>query len=97
MHYILFYDYVPDYMQRRGAFRGAHVAHAQPYLDRGELFLAGAFDDPADGAALIFSADTPQVAKHFARADPYVLNGLVSSWSVREWTTVLGRDAAQPL
>jgi len=33
----------------------------------------------------------------FAAADPYVTNGLVRRWRVREWTTVIGRDAAVPL
>jgi hypothetical protein len=26
-----------------------------------------------------------------------VLNGLVKSWRVREWTTVVGKDAARPI
>jgi len=97
MHYILFYDYVPDYLERRGAFRDAHLAHARPYLDRGELFIGGAFANPADGAAIVFKADSPQLAEDFARADPYVLNGIVTGWRVREWTTVVGRDAAVPV
>ena len=48
-------------------------------------------------AAIVFKADTPAVAEAFAKADPYVLNGLVTSWRVREWTTVVGRDAEHPL
>ena len=97
MHYILFYDYVPDYMERRGEFRDEHVALVGKAIDRGELFLGGAFANPADGAAIVFKADTPEVAEAFAEADPYVLNGLVTSWRVREWTTVVGRDAEHPL
>ena len=45
-HWILFYDYVPDYLERRGAIRGEHFAHATAYKDRGELLMAGAFTDP---------------------------------------------------
>ena len=97
MHFILFYDYVPEYMDRRGEFRDDHLDYLKPYLERGELFLAGAFAAPADGAALVFRADTREVAEAFARSDPYVLNGLVTSWRVREWTTVVGRDAEQPI
>jgi len=97
MHYILFYDYVPDYMERRGALRDAHMARVKASIDRGELFLGGAFADPADGAAIVFSGDTPAGAINFAEADPYVRNGLVTRWWVREWTTVVGRDAAQPV
>ena len=49
MHYVLFYDYVPDYMERRGEFRDTHVALVRKSIDRGELFLGGAFANPADG------------------------------------------------
>jgi len=97
MHYILFYDYVPDYLERRGQFRDAHMARVKTSIERGELFLGGAFADPADGAAIVFSGETPAVAEDFAKSDPYVLNGLVTGWRVREWTTVVGRDAARPV
>ncbi|MCC7253675.1 YciI-like protein [Hyphomicrobium sp.] len=97
MHYVLFYDYVPDYLERRGALREAHVALAKATIARGELFLGGAFAGPADGAMIVFSGDSPAVAENFAKADPYVSNGLVTRWWVREWTTVVGKDAAQPV
>ena len=50
--------------------------------------------NPADGAALLFQGDSPKVAEDFARNDPYVINGVVKSWRVREWTTVVGDGAA---
>jgi uncharacterized protein YciI len=28
-------------------------------------------------------------AERFARADPYVVNGLVTSWAARPWTVVV--------
>jgi uncharacterized protein YciI len=46
---------------------------------------------------LLFKGDSLQVAETFAQADPYVTNGLVVRWRVREWTTVAGEDAAHPL
>jgi uncharacterized protein YciI len=97
MHWLLFYDYVPDYLERRGAVRNAHLAHAMPYLDRGELVLGGALANPADGAVLLFRSEGPEAAEQFAEADPYVMRGLVTRWQVREWTTVVGADAATPL
>lgn len=97
MHYILFYNYVPDYLEQRGEFREQHMAHAKAYLDRGQFFLGGAYADPADGAAIIFNADSREVPETFAKTDPYVVNGLVTSWQVREWTTVAGKDANNPL
>ena len=96
MHYLLFYDVVPDYLTRRVPLRTAHLAHAQAAVDRGELLLAGALADPADRAVLLFQGSAPSVAEEFAAADPYVLNGLVTRWQVRQWTTVVGPDAAAP-
>jgi hypothetical protein len=97
MHYILFYKYAPDYLERRGEYRDQHMSLAKAAIDRGELFLGGAFAKPADGAAIIFKGRSPEVAESFAKADPYVLNGLVNSWRVREWTTVVGKDAENPI
>ncbi len=97
MHYMLFYDYVPDYPERRGRFRDAHLRRIEAALARGELVLGGAFADPADGAMILFEADSPAAAEAFAREDPYVVEGLVTRWWVREWTTVVGRDAAKPV
>jgi hypothetical protein len=37
------------------------------------------------------------VVEAFAKSDPYVTGGLVTEWKVREWTTVIGKDAAHPL
>jgi uncharacterized protein YciI len=97
VHYVLFYEYVPEYLERRGALREAHLKTIELALDSGELVLGGAFAHPADGAMILFSAETPAVAEAFARADPYVVEGLVTRWWVREWTTVVGRDAAAPV
>ena len=96
-HYLLFYDVVADYAERRVAFRAAHLAKGWQAHERGELVLGGALADPADGAVLLFKGDSPAVAEAFALADPYVINGLVTRWRVREWTTVLGDAAAQPV
>lgn len=97
MHYLLFYEVTPDYPERRLAFRAAHLAHARAAVERGELVLGGAYAQPVDGAVLLFRGESPAVAEGFARADPYVVNGLVTRWRVREWTTVVGRDAAMPV
>ena len=97
MHFLLLYDVVDDYVARRAPLRAAHLAHAQGAVSRGELVLAGALANPADGAVLLFRGDSPAAAEEFARTDPYVVNGLVTRWRVREWTTVVGRDAEVPL
>ncbi|HYX82695.1 MAG TPA: YciI-like protein [Gemmatimonadales bacterium] len=96
-HFLLFYDVVDDYIARRGAFRDAHLARAWEAYERGDLLQAGALANPADGAVLLFRGESPEVAESFAKADPYVRNGLVKNWRVREWSTVVGTDAANPI
>jgi uncharacterized protein len=97
MHYLLFYDVAPDYLERRPQFRAEHLALAWQAQARGELVLAGALADPVDGAVFLFRGDSPAAAEAFARADPYVINGLVKVWRVRPWTTVVGADASTPV
>jgi uncharacterized protein YciI len=97
MHYLLFYEVGEDYVSRRAAFRDSHLEKAWKANERGELLLAGAFANPIDGALLLFRGDSAEVAEKFAKADPYVTNGLVKRWYVREWTTVAGKEATTPV
>ncbi len=97
MHFLLFYTYVPDVLERRAEFRGAHLKHARASIARGELRLGGALADPVDGGVLFFSAPSKAVVEQFAKDDPYVTSGLVTKWVAREWTTVVGEGAAHPL
>jgi hypothetical protein len=97
MHYLLFYEAAEGYLERRAAFRDEHLRLGWEAVERGELILGGAFAKPVDGAMLLFQGDSPAVAEKFALADPYVKNGLVKRWYVREWTTVAGKDAATPV
>jgi uncharacterized protein YciI len=97
MHYLLCYDLAPDYLDRRGEFRNEHLQLAWQAKERGELVLAGALSDPADTAMLVFQGDSPDAAERFAKADPYVTKGLVLSYKVRQWNTVVGDAACSPV
>jgi uncharacterized protein len=96
MHYILLYDVVENFTEKRIPFRAVHLNAARAAFERGELVLAGALAEPADGAVLVFRGASPEAAEKFARNDPYVVNGLVSSWRVRKWMTVIGDGASPP-
>jgi len=93
-HFLLIYDYAPDYMDKRAAVRPAHLELARASVARDELQLGGAVpsDDPPFGL-LLFKGETAAVAEDFARADPYTSQGVVTSWRVREWVTVVGEGA----
>jgi uncharacterized protein YciI len=89
MHLLLEYALVDDYLERRAALREEHLALARAAHERGELLLAGALPDPYDRAVLVWTADR-EVVERFAQQDPYVVHGLVSGWTVREWNVVIG-------
>ena len=95
MHYLLYYEASDDYINKRAPFRGDHLQKIQQAYQRGEIVLAGALADPADGAVLVFR-DSAKAAE-FAKSDPYVLNGVVPSWRVRTWTTVIGDGISLPM
>lgn len=92
-HFLLFYDFVPEYLERRVPLRPAHLKFARAAQARGELVLGGAIADPLDCAAILFVGEDRSVAEQFAEADPYVRGGLVKNWRVREWMTVVGPGA----
>ncbi len=94
-HFLLAYDLSPDYLERRGAYRDRHLALGWDAAARGELLLGGAVGDPVESALLLFT--DADAARAFAEADPYVAEGLVRSWRVLPWTTVIGEHAATPV
>ncbi len=85
-HYILFYDYVEDILERRAPHRDAHLTEIRAGKGDGRIVMAGPLGDPPHGAAIIFTDQA--TAEEFARADPYVTNGLVTDWRVDLWTLV---------
>ena len=92
MYYMLLYEVADDFINRRAPFREEHLGMARAAQERGELFMAGALTDPVEGAALVFKTDDRTVAERFAENDPYVKQGLVKNWKVRQWAVVIGGE-----
>jgi len=97
MHYLLCYDLAPDYLERRGEYRDEHLKLAWAAQERGELVLAGACAEPSDMAVLLWQTDQPEIIEQFAKTDPYVIHGLVTSYRIKQWNTVIGNDAFNPV
>jgi hypothetical protein len=93
-YFALFYEVVDDFVARRTEFRADHLHGVAESYARRELILAGALDDPADQALLVFHAKDRSVAEAFAKNDPYVVRGLVKKWQVRPWNVVTGNEAS---
>ena len=88
-HLALIYDYCDDVLEARKPFREAHLAAARAEREAGRLVAGGALGDPPHGGLLIFIGDDRAACEAFAAADPYVLNGVVTSWRVEPWNVVV--------
>ena len=95
-YFALSYDVVPNFIERRTVFRELHLRLVRDAHDRGQLVMAGALGQPPDGALLVFRGESTAVAEDFARADPYVREGLVTGWRVRPWAVVVGGEGQTP-
>jgi uncharacterized protein YciI len=88
MYFALIYETVENYLERRTPFREQHLGLVREWHGRGKLLYAGAFK-PADGALLVFQAESASEVEQFVQADPYVQQGLIAAWKIREWTVVV--------
>ena len=84
---ILFYDYVPDILERRGPHREAHLAILRELYDRGDCVVAGPTGDPVSGGLFVFRS--AESAEEFYERDPYVAAGLVTGHRVVPMTIAL--------
>ena len=90
MKYLLLYEAADDFRPAAAANLAAHRAWLHEFHDRGTLLMAGPLGDPADGSSLaVFTSQ--EAAKEFAAGDPFVCNGVVAQWYVREWNEVLAQ------
>jgi uncharacterized protein YciI len=76
---------VKDVAERRGPYRDAHLERIRAD-DR--IVMAGALGDPPHGAAIVFAGVDPEAIEAFAREDPYVTAGLVTSRRVERWNLI---------
>jgi uncharacterized protein YciI len=92
MKHVLSYTAVEGFLPLARANRDAHVERLKEFHDRGVLLMAGPMQEPMDGDALaIFT--TREGAEEFAAGDPFILNGVVASWTIRPWSELLVPDA----
>ena len=87
--HLLFYDYVPDILERRGPHREGHLALLRRWKDEGRVVMAGATGDPPSGGLLVLRIADPAEAEALIGEDPYVAAGLVASWRVEPWNVVV--------
>lgn len=84
--YVLFYESGEDAATLTRVHFAAHRARWQEFADNGRLVAIGPFTDRT-GAMGVFA--THAAAEEFAEGDPFVVNHVVRSWSIREWNEAL--------
>ncbi len=86
--YVLLYESADDVRSKAPLHFPAHVARWKTFQDQGTLLMIGTFGNPQEeGSMAIFT--TREAAEAFARSDPFVLNGVVRRWSIREWNEAI--------
>jgi len=95
MKAVVFYESAADLADKAPLHFAAHRARWKEFAGRGELLMIGPFDNALqDGAMGIFT--TRAAAEEFVRGDPFVLNGVVRNWIIRDWNEALVPDQPAP-
>jgi len=89
--YVLFYNYIPDVLEKRPPHRDLHLSLASDLAKDGKCLSGGPTTplkaDVPDGAVFVFSDE--ESANFFVKEDPYVKHGIVTDWSIKEWTVAV--------
>jgi len=87
MKYLMLYETDPASLPKAATHVAAHRARLDEFHARGLLLMAGPLVDPTDQALGVFVSR--EAADEFIAGDPFVQNGVVTKWTVREWNEVL--------
>jgi uncharacterized protein len=84
LKYVLFYESAEDVLKKAPAHRAEHGRYMRKVKARGDLLMTGPFGNPQEeGAMSVFTSRA--AAEECAKGDPFVLNGVVAKWYVRDW------------
>lgn len=87
MKYVLFYESADDVASKAPQHFPAHRARLDEFHAQGTLLLVGTFGNPQEeGSMAVFS--TREAAEAFVKDDPFVVNGVVRGWYIREWNEI---------
>jgi uncharacterized protein YciI len=84
MKYVLFYESADDVLTKAPTHIANHSARGREFHERGMMLMYGPFGDPQrEGSMAVFTSR--EAAEEFASGDPFVINGVVRKWFIREW------------
>jgi uncharacterized protein len=89
--YVLFYQPTEDVLVKAPVHFPAHRARLDQFHTQGTLLMVGTFANPVEeGSMSIFT--TRDAAEAFVKGDPFIEQGLVRRWVIREWDEVYSRQ-----
>lgn len=93
-YYVLFcltsYKSVDEAKAKDPQSLAAHMVRSRELHAKGKVIMAGAFLDNLDGALSTMAVfSSRQDAEEYAKGDPFILNGTVTKWFIREWANIL--------
>ncbi|MDP8908427.1 MAG: YciI family protein [Chloroflexota bacterium] len=87
--YVVLYESAENVHEKAPVHFPAHSDRVDEFHDRGTLLQVGTFADPqAEGSMAVFT--TREAAEEFVAGDPFIVNGVVARYEIREWNEVLG-------
>jgi uncharacterized protein YciI len=88
MKYVLLYESADNVAAKAPPHFPAHKQRLDEFHARGDLLMVGTFGDPqSQGSMSVFASR--EAAQEFAQGDPFVINGVVKRWEIRDWDEVL--------
>jgi len=93
VYYVVFletgYTSFEEVMSKASDLIAAHKARSAELHNQGTILMAGAFmDNGGDPLSTMAVCATREAAEEFVRGDPFVLNGMVNKWYIREWANM---------
>ncbi len=88
--YVLQYEYVENALEKRAPYREDHLAVFGKQVQNGNVVIGGAINHPPTGALTVFRNLTPNDIEQFVQQDPYVINGIVTKYTIKPYIAVTG-------
>jgi uncharacterized protein YciI len=87
MKAVVLYQSAKDVMETAPVHFPAHKARLDAFQARGDLIAVGTWADPREGSMGVFRSRA--AAEEFVREDPFVQNGVVASYEIKDWNEIL--------
>ena len=93
VYYVVFfetcYDSLQEAVSKAPDVLAAHRARSNVWLAQGTLLMAGAFlNTSQEKLCTMVICTTRAAAEEYARGDPFVVNGMVNTWYIRDWANL---------